>query len=62
MSGDRGWYLSCPHGCTDPETCPYGRKHLVRIRALLQDLAEKKLAIEVLEAQREEARFTGEVR
>lgn len=37
----RPWYLSCPHGCADPKTCPYGRKHLVNIRALLQELRDK---------------------
>ena len=45
------WYLSCPHGCSDPETCPYGRKHLVNIRALLQELAEKKERIDDLKAE-----------
>ena len=34
------WYRSCPHGCFDPETCPY-RNHLEKIRALLQELREK---------------------
>lgn len=47
----RPWYLSCPHGCSYPETCPYGKKHLVKIRALLQELAEKKQEIEQLKAE-----------
>ena len=36
----RPWYLSCPHACFDPETCPY-RDHLQKIRALMQELREK---------------------
>lgn len=30
------WYLSCPHACYDPDTCPYGRNHLPKIEALLR--------------------------
>lgn len=47
----RPWYLSCPHGCSNVETCPYGQKHLVKIRALLQELTEKKQEIEQLKAK-----------
>ena len=49
---NKNWYLSCPHGCSDLETCPYGRKHLIRIRALLQELEEKKRQIEELKEER----------
>ncbi len=44
------WYRSCPHGCSDPETCPYGRKHLPLIRALIQELAEKREEVEHLKS------------
>ena len=46
------WYRSCPHGCYDPKTCPY-RNHLVKIRALLQELREKEEELDVLRTELE---------
>ncbi len=39
---DKEWYLSCPHACYDPETCPYGRNHLPKIEALLRKIERLK--------------------
>ena len=36
------WYLSCPHACYDPDTCPYGRNHLPKIEALLRQVERLK--------------------
>jgi hypothetical protein len=42
------WYRSCPHACSDPETCPYGRAHLPQIRALIQKVAEFREELEMM--------------
>ncbi len=39
---DKEWYLSCPHACSDPDTCPYGRNHLPKIEALLRKIERLK--------------------
>ncbi len=44
----RPWYRSCPHACSDPEACPYGRNHLPKIRALLQKRRELEDELTVL--------------
>lgn len=49
------WYLSCPHACFEPDTCPYGRKHLPKIEALLRKVERLKAQLEVY--KRMEARL-----
>lgn len=61
------WYLSCPHGCSDMETCPYGRKYLLQIRALLHELVEKRAKVDEIKKKEldgllsEKSALTGRV-